>query len=179
MYESSSRSPEKGNFHILLVSLLLLGIACALTGCSSLASVKHVVAYGDKQEGLLQERLVKFTKALYWGSLVEASGYVRRGARSKFYDDAREKQETEKLVDIKVGNVDFIDDSSSAEVELRIRYYKKPTYLVKSRTEKQVWKYHRFSGGWFLHEREEICKPEVAAEPRRHSGGRASFTHGN
>lgn len=131
-----------------LISLLIF---CAIfSGCST-ARLEDVVRIrrGSKQTAL-QERLERFNRARYWGGLSESVAFVKPEYQSEFIRLERNSTDIQRIVRTDITRVELTPDGSTAEVEMVVRYFEKPTYLVKTRREGQIWSYERFAGGWLL-----------------------------
>jgi hypothetical protein len=72
----------------------------------------------------------------------------------------KQNRQKERMVDLNVSDVVFDGTTGDAVVEVQIRYFEEPRYVVNTRVEKQTWDYHRFGGGWLLHDIERISKEE-------------------
>jgi hypothetical protein len=133
-----------------ILCLLLMG------ACSKLQTIEQLTALKSGKEEMLGERLALFKKAVYWGSYVEAGGLLNPSIRREYVNLMKRRKRSERFVDIEVDKIDFDEDSNEAIVDLYIRYYGKPTYLVSDRVERFTWKYNRLGGGWFAHEFKEL-----------------------
>ena len=153
-----------------LITLILGGLSFA--GCSSLANFDQLTATQSKKEQLLQERLDRFSKAVYWGAVDEAGLYCEPEARSRFIHTLRDRHRDERMVDIEVSDLQFEDDSSEAKVEFQMRYFANTNYLVRKRREQQTWRYDRFNGGWYFHDSVQI--EDILSE---RSGSNPSLSH--
>jgi hypothetical protein len=134
----------------LVVSLLLM------SACSKLQKIEQLTAFKADKEEMLGERLAMFKKAVYWGSFAEAGTLMDRSMRREYVNLMKRRKRSERFVDIEVDRIDFDEDSNEAVVDLYIRYYGQPTYLVNDRVERFTWKYNRLGGGWFAHDFEEV-----------------------
>lgn len=134
-----------------LLGVLLLAALC--TACSSHGRLEDVMVVGEESlQTALQERLERFNRARYWGGLSETVAFVTPKYQRDFIQKERSNTDVQRMVRTDVLRVELVDSGSSAEVEMEVRYFEKPTYLVKTRKEVQTWKYHRFAGGWLLTE---------------------------
>ncbi|MCB0324306.1 MAG: hypothetical protein KDD69_12070 [Bdellovibrionales bacterium] len=161
------------------VSLRVAGV-CLCTaavlfsaGCGNkYSSLSQVLATDSQKEAMLPQRLDRFNKSIYWGGLHEAADFVAPEAREAFFKAGQQQNREEKLVDLEVERVEFLDDSNTALVDLRTRYFEKfGTNYVLSRRERQIWKYHRMSSGWMFHGREDLVSEEGAVRSRPNLGG--------
>lgn len=171
-------SDKRTRFSLLVLALSLAGVTLILAACSSLSTVNHFVALNSQKKALLDERLNKFTKSLYWGAFGEMALYVDPETRSEIFREIKKRRKAEKLVELEIENVEYDEGVGTAYVDFQIRYYKKPANIIKLRKERQVWKYHRFDGGWFLHESETVAT-NISPEPEVPSIGRGSLQYGN
>ena len=126
-----------------------------LSSCTALKLVGNVTAGEQKRTQLLNERLTKFNRALYWGSINEAMLYVKSENRSDFYRKVKKQKKEEQLVDYDISDV-FLEENDKALVEVAVRYYKVPHYIVKTREERQVWEFYPLNGGWLYQGEEDV-----------------------
>lgn len=138
------------------VFFLLIGLA---TGGCVLAPVISAVSdlgatEGDRQR-LLNKDLKTLNDALASGRYAEALRFVAEDKRQEFKKDFRRNEEDEKIVDTKIYGIDFIEDSYKADVEIGVKYYKVPYFVVNERKELQTWQFS-MSGGWQMISRELV-----------------------
>ncbi len=120
---------------------------------------------------MLEEQVMKFNRALYWGAYDEALAYVAPEVRQELVRRWKKKG-TIKVVEQNVTDVVFNEGNDEAEVEVQVRYFKQPVYIVNTRTQQQKWRYYRMSGGWYLYQMEE--KEGGADEDKAAAGGSSS-----
>lgn len=156
---------------------LLITAALAFSACGNRhSSIAQLFATEAKKEVLLAERLDSFNKAVYWGGLHEASAFVTNEARPEFIRTFKSRSRGEKIVDMEIVQIEFSDESSTAEVELETRYFSKfGTNYVQTRRELQTWKYHRMETGWLLHDL-QLSDDDVARSEPNIGRGRFSET---
>lgn len=136
-------------------SLALFGLLSASVGCSGLGPI----AAGDREKAvMLNQTLATFQKASYWGAVDEASVMVAKEALPRFMEQAHKDQRKQKLVSIKTDSVTFGQDMSQADVMVRVKYFKIPSYVVQTRVEKQLWAFERLSGGWKFFDRAVVTE---------------------
>ena len=126
--------------HLFLPALL----AAALTSCTT---ATNLTAGPQNREQLLQSQLPVFHRAVYWGKLDEAMEFVDPAIRSSFISRQQSTRRAENLVEMNVDKVEFAEDSKSATVDVIVRYFRKPQYLVKERREQETWAFSR-ADGW-------------------------------
>jgi hypothetical protein len=138
---------------VLLVNLLL----CA---CSTryLETVEDVIASSTARKDMLDERLSVFNHNLYWGSIDVASSYVHDDKRHDFHRQNQQRKKAERLVDFEIDSIDFNDDVRMATVQVSVRYFRIPSYIVQTRKEQQTWEYSRVNGGWLYTDSEELTE---------------------
>lgn len=140
-----------------LATVLLLAMAIAsLSGCIVLAPFiqawKNVGATADDRRALLGQQVKKFGEALYWGK-GDAVLFVDRDADSQVRKGLSIDRDDIRIVETKLKNVEYSEDTYTAEIEFLIRFYRIPFYVVTDSKEKQVWKF-RLGDNWWLVNRE-------------------------
>ena len=145
----------KSTRHFFFLAAVLL-ISLCLSGCLILAPFiqawKNVGATADDRRALLNQQMKKFGDALYWGK-GEAALFVDRSADASVRKGLTIDRDEIRVVETKLKNVEYSDDTYTAEVEFLIRFYRIPFYIVTDSKEKQIWKFH-LGDNWFLAERE-------------------------
>lgn len=131
---------------VLLAFALLLQTSCL----SQMKSVDHFLSSDVERRGELSKRVSKYHQAMYWGDVDSASAYLSPETRREIRNSLLDRKEKEHLVKTEVDAVDIHETGDSATVDMKIKYYLIPNYVVKTRREKQVWQFE--SGAWFLAE---------------------------
>lgn len=98
------------------------------------------------------QQIKKFGDALFWGR-GEAALYADRNADPSVQKGLSIDRDKIKIVESKISNIEYSDDTYTAEVEYLIRFYRIPFYIVTDSKEKQVWKFH-LGDNWYLFSRE-------------------------
>jgi len=143
---------------VFLLSLFLSG--CVLVPW--IDSYKKIgVSEGDRQR-LLQERVLEFQRAVYWGRPEAALAFVDPEVRDDLWRVIRARGDREKIVDSKVEFVKFEENSYSAEVDVAVKYYRVPYYVVQERVERQQWNF-TISDGWRYSAMELVELDELTA----------------
>ncbi len=145
----------------LLVICLLSIQAAYFTGCGLIAPVAESfhsvgITAGDRK-GLLPDQLSKFNNALFWGRGQDALRYVTPEGRDSVLEQLRKGRDEERVVESKVGIIDFSEDGYDATVDVTFKYFKVPFYIVTERKELQKWKF-TISDGWKLTNREILSQ---------------------
>jgi len=140
-----------------IIGLTLLCL-CLLSGCflaPAIDAFKQVgVTRGDRVQ-LLPAEMKKFQDSLYWGHPEEALAFVTQEGRDKIAEDLKSWGEETRVVESKVNGCTFDEDAYKADVEVTVRYYKVPFYVVNKLQEKQVWKFS-VSQGWRLDSKTKV-----------------------
>ncbi len=160
----------------LICLLLLPAVACS--NMNKHSSFMDLTATDSQKKGLLQARVDKFNREVYWGVLDEAATYMEPEAREGFRHIAKKRRRNEKIVDQSVDDMEIKADENIAWVDVRTRYYKKRgSYYVKERLERQTWRFHRTQGGWLFAAIEEVPldPDESSGSLTSHSGGAKSL----
>ena len=135
--------------------LILFAISITLSSCSMLSKV---AAGPAEREGMLNARLDKFTRAMYFESTSELSGYIEPQYRGKYFKSYSRRGDTEDFVESDVKSLDFFNESNNAVAFVRTKILEKSTLYVKNRYQKLDWKFSSTEGGWRLHNLTEIDK---------------------
>ncbi len=125
-----------------------------LNFCSGCILVPFIDSYksigvqrGDR-ERLLQEELVQFNRARFWGEKSQALQFTKPESRKEIQKLLR-SQKDERIVESEVEFIDFIDEGYEANVSTMVKYYRVPYYVVEDRIENQGWAFTHASG-WKL-----------------------------
>ena len=138
--------------------LLLLSIITALNGCflaPAIDSFNKLGVTASDRQNLLASRIQSFNDALFFGAPGEAEEFVIPDKRLELQRIIRRQRKEEKLVDMRVDAVGFESDAYKAIVDVVVRFYKVPFYVVNERVERQVWEFS-VSSSWQLSQREEV-----------------------
>ncbi len=136
-----------------LVSLLM-----PLFGCVSLGEV--TVGREGKLE-LLSKRVDLFHKSVYWGKIDDAQLFALPESSSKIVDRAQLNRRVERLVDLEIESTELNEADDTASVDVRVRFFRTPSYIVKTKRQREIWAFKRFQGGWFLKSIEETERAKV------------------
>ena len=91
---------------------------------------------------------------------------MKKEKQKEVLDRAKFNRRDERLVDLDIENITLNDDGT-ADVEVKVRYFRTPSYLVETRRERERWDFSRLGGGWFLENVEVIEAGSVeTAAPR-------------
>lgn len=132
---------------------LLLVVVQSLSGCflaPAIDSFKKLGVTAADREKLLAERIRAFNDALSAGGPGDAEQLLVPEKRTELAREIRKLRKSERVVDTKIEAVGFEDDSYKAKVEVTVRAYKVPFYIVNERIEEQEWQFVSVSSGWLL-----------------------------
>ena len=143
--------------HAALMFSVMMAAGCTQTKMSDLTTVS-----AGAKEQKLYERIEHFNRARYWGSATEAVDFVAPAFQPEFLSNERKLASNQRIVRSEVAEVKVDPETAStANVELEVQYFEQPTYVVRSRREKQAWAFDRFNGGWRLTKSELVVGPEA------------------
>lgn len=139
------------------ISLLMVCafVVATLSGCvlvPFIQAFKEVGATEGDRQALLIEELQKFTDGLQWGNKAQALSVVSDEAREEIASQLRAVGDSDKVVDTKVDEIQWGEESFSAKAFVKVRHYTIPFYVVKTRVEEQQWEFST-TAGWRLKSR--------------------------
>ncbi len=134
---------------------MVLVVAVQCSGCVLVPFVNAFkqtgVAEGDRM-ALLAPEVKKFSDGISWGNKSVALGVVADGSREAIAQQLRGLGEEERVWECKVDDVAWSENSYKAKVSVKVKYYKVPFYVVKTRIEEQHWEFS-LAQGWKLVDR--------------------------
>ena len=139
-----------------LVILVLVGTN--LTGCflaPAISSMKEAGLTEADRMTRLSKDIKIFQDALYWGDQNTALAYVLPDNFESFQQTIRASKKNERIVESKVESANFTEDAYAATVEITVRSYRVPYYVVQDRLERQQWKF-TLADGWKIASREVL-----------------------
>lgn len=135
---------------ILLISCFLVLCLDACVLVPFIDSYKEMgVTQGDRQ-ALLPKTLKKFQDYIYWGQYSNALSYTKDESLSDV-KDSLQKYKDIKIVSMKTDDIVFFNSSKEANVDVVVKYYKVPQYIVVDERVSEVWEF--VSGHWMIKER--------------------------
>jgi hypothetical protein len=139
------------------VYLLLLVSLSACIFAPTIDSVRRAGLTEGSRQGLLPESLKNFNEALQWGSSQDAINYIDPEGQDieNMANQIQQLAQEEKVVESKILGIDFKENAFKAIVNVNVRAYKVPYYVVTDRKEKQIWKFS-LSDGWKINSREVL-----------------------
>ena len=131
--------------------------ALTLGGCVIIApildSFQKAGATESGRQGELQSSLKLFYQAQQWGRPEQTMLFVREDLRESMLEDFLRQNREERLVDTKIEYINWGSGSHDAKVDMLVKYYRAPYYIVTERRERQSWEFS-FVDGWRLTARE-------------------------
>lgn len=135
-----------------LVVAALLAVCVSLSGCILVPFIDSFkesgVAESDRVR-LFDKQIRQYNYALADGRSGRLLAFVEPESKESLRPQFRNLFKDQKIVDTRVDMVDFEEESYVANVDLEIRYFKVPQYVVQSRIEQQQWKF-TLGSGWQL-----------------------------
>lgn len=140
----------RGWLAVLSCTLVMSASGCVLV--PFVQAFKEVGATEGDRMALLPEQIKKFNSAVVFGNRMEAMHYVSADSQEKVASELKDNAEEERIVDSKVNNVVWADSARQATVEIKVKYFKVPVYVVNTRVEEQRWAFS-VGEGWKLTDR--------------------------
>jgi hypothetical protein len=135
----------------------LLFLLCALSSTLSGCSILYRISQGKEGRLVsLNEVLENFKKAMYWSKPQELSKFMEDGRKTELLRGFKEQQKGEKLVSIEIGDIEIHDDLNHASVEMLVKYFRVPNYVVETRREMQEWNFSVVFGTWKIESRQVL-----------------------
>ncbi|MFN8389265.1 MAG: hypothetical protein U0136_03140 [Bdellovibrionota bacterium] len=133
--------------NLIARGLLFIGAVVCAAGCTSM---QRMTAGETDRQAMLSELLPKFHRSVYWGKFDEAAEFVDPLARQTFIQRNVANRKTENLVELQLDNVEYGPNAQSATVDVLVKYFKNPTYMVETRKEQETWRFTTGAGWQYL-----------------------------
>lgn len=134
--------------------LLILG---SLNGCFLAPAINSFnqlgVTASDRQQ-LLPRQVKLLHEARYWGSSTDLMQLIDP-EHPQLAQQFRAVDKGKRIVESAIDQVQFNEDSSEAKVDVRVKAYEVPVYVVKETVERQHWRFS-MRDGWKVFQREEL-----------------------
>jgi len=138
---------------ILRSPLLIIGVLVAIittSGCilaPAIESFKRAgVTEADRQK-ILGENVEHFNQARFWGKPQKALLYSVPESQPALSKTLRKSKSEEQIVDAQVEHIEFSDNAYKALIDVKVRAFKVPVYIVRDRIERQHWVFS-LGDGW-------------------------------
>ena len=145
---------------ILLIPVLCFAMAACVLAPAIDSFQKLGVTPADRR-GLFQTRFSRFQESMSWGRPEDVVAFIAGDKRRDIARDLTRILSEERIVEVKIALLEFSDDAFDAELDVLVRSFKVPYYVVNERRERQKWEFG-MSGGWKLVGRED---PAPALSP--------------
>lgn len=129
---------------------LLVTVIITLNGCiiaPAIDSFKKLGVTSSDRAGLLPKAVKQFQDHRFWGDPMEALTMASDDGRESLKDVLLAGRDKDRIVESKISNVNFSDARFSAEVDIDVKFYTIPYYVVNTRIERQKWSFS-MTGGW-------------------------------
>ncbi len=135
----------------IFVTIFLICLSSCIFAPSLDSIHKAGFTKSDRMQ-ILGAEVKSFHDALFWGHVNDAIVYADQDLRSQIATEIRNRTANERIVESSVELVDFTEDGYEAAVEVGVRYFKIPQYVVNKRVEKERWRF-TVVNGWKIIER--------------------------
>jgi hypothetical protein len=138
--------------------IIYIALLASLQGCilvPFINSFKQIGATKADRKVLLEKDLKEFNTAMRAQRFDAALQYVDQAYMNEFKNTLRSRMRSEKIVDMNVEMFDLAEDVRSGQIDMVMRYYEVPYYVVKDRLYEQDWAFS--SGSWKLRGQREVA----------------------
>jgi hypothetical protein len=121
-----------------------------LSSCLFAPVIQEIQGFGigpEDRQNKLSEDSRTFLDALYWKRAGMVLDYAKPEFRDELKSILRGRSSDERVVESRVDFIDFDEESYAAEVEVVVRYYTVPYYVVEERREIHNWLF-TLTSGW-------------------------------
>ena len=133
--------------------LFLIFVIFVCTGCPLVPfidSFKKMGATEVDRKNMLKKTVDSFHNKVLAGEFMHISDFILPESKDEVILGLRKNRKTEKIVETNIDLIDFDEDAKNAEVEVIVRYYKIPYFIVLDRIEKQEWTFVGVRSHWKL-----------------------------
>lgn len=157
----------------------LIGLAVLQTGClgTALSTLDDMTAGMNQRIAMHQNAVQVFHKGVSWGAPETVSKYVSPRIISTFAKKFPGYSDKEKLVGIEVDEIAYEEDAKTAYVDVTIKYFRKPAYVVDTKKQSEKWEFRSMDGGWLLTDAQSATTAATVAA--RVEKNRSSESDGN
>lgn len=133
----------------------VLSVICMLLLSGCVFAVPVIQSFHDAgftpadRRTLLEKTVEEFNTALYWGESQQVLSMSSEQGRSYVINYFRTRKGKEKIVEHKVNLTEFSDSAFDATVDVTVKYYAIPYFVVNERHESQKWEFSLDSGWKF------------------------------
>ena len=140
----------------LLSVVFVVILSQALSSCffvPFIQSFKDIGATKADRMALLETRMKDFQSVWKDGKSMRILPFVERESWGNFKTHLRANRGKETIFEADVDFIDFDEDGYQAEVEVIVKYYRVPYYVVDERVEREIWNFS-LKNGWQISEKE-------------------------
>lgn len=138
---------------LIFLSLLIIISFNACFVTPLVDSFKGMGVTKSDREELINKTIKHFYANLRTNNYVHITQFLAKERKDALLRELRMRRKVEKLVDGKIDVIEFNEDSHQAEVEVLVKYYEAPFFVLNERIEKQIWKFVGSQSGWRLFQR--------------------------
>jgi hypothetical protein len=140
---------------VFIVTLAIYITSCAMA-VPFIQAFKSMGITPADRKAKFEPVFKKFTQALYWGNAQEALSYASDDAKPALLEVARRiASGKERITETKMLLADFSEYGSEVTVNVMIKSYRVPVYVVVERQESQKWEYST-TDSWQLIDIKEV-----------------------
>ena len=148
--------------YLFLIVVVTFALS-SLQGCVALVPIVKSyseigVTEGDRM-ALLEEKVDTFNDAMYWGKMQRALEMSDKTNHDSLRRELRRRKKEERVVETEIEFVDFSEEAYKANVDVLVKYFKVPFYVVNERLERQEWEFET-GMGWKFVKLEQVAEEE-------------------
>ena len=143
---------------LLTISVLTI-IMLSLSSCIFIPFIdgyKQIGVTESDRKTLFDKTNKAFYNLILSGRYNNISDYLHPDYKDELVAGYRKERKEEKVVESSVDIVDFYEHANTAIVEMKIKAYRIPYYILEERYEKQKWEFLGVRSKWRLVSREII-----------------------
>jgi hypothetical protein len=129
---------------------LLVCLSVFLSGCIFAPILSSINESGVTEKGRqfsFNQSVKEFNSALFWQNYPKAQRFALTDSDLDIKSSLTGGDKNARVVEVKVEDVNFIEDSYTAEVSLALRIQEYETMIVAPKSQKQTWVYS-LEDGW-------------------------------
>jgi len=136
-------SERKKTIPTILSALLCLMMAAAAVSCTTLGITKD-----EKGKEVLTSSIEAYNHAFRWEDYTAAAVFVPSGKKEQFWKEVDYFKKKIKIIDIRIRDIDHVEDSTTATVVLHAQYYRPESPTLETVTFSQKWFFSEKEKGW-------------------------------
>ena len=142
--------------HVVRI-LSFLAISFVMAGClfvPIISGFRDMGATADARQEMLKKAVKAFHDAVRSSNMTVAMSFIDKEKnpelREAIRNEMRRLRDKEKVVDSKLDFVEYDDDSYTADVEVRSKFFVVPYYVVNEKLETEKWEFETIGSKWIL-----------------------------